>query len=99
MFIEKLYRWDNQRAQNTLQINQDNDSNNKTFNNSSLGHKLKYTQQNFKSKKARSSLELYRVTDKPWSSLVEADESRIGPSGKLLSLWQTQKNIHHMQPV
>ena len=32
----------------------------------------------------------------PWSSLVEGDEGGIGPSGKLLCLWQTHKNMHYM---
>ena len=32
----------------------------------------------------------------PWSSLVEGDEGCIGPSGKLLCFWQTEKNIQNM---
>ena len=40
----------------------------------------------------------YKTIDKaqPWSSLVEEDEYCNGPSGKLLRLRRTQKNILHM---
>ena len=31
----------------------------------------------------------------PWSSLVEGDEGCIGPSSKLLCLWQTRKYAAH----
>ena len=34
-----------------------------------------------------------------WSSLVEADEGCIGPSSKLLSLWQTPKIIQYMPDI
>ena len=35
----------------------------------------------------------------PWSSLVEGDEGFIGPSGKLLGLWQTNKIMQHMHGI
>ena len=37
--------------------------------------------------------------DIPWSSLVEGYKVCIGPSGKLLCLWQTSKNIKHMHSI
>ena len=35
----------------------------------------------------------------PWSSLVERDEDCFGPSGKLLCLCQTLKNMQHMHLI